>query len=386
MAPSLSRYRPGIWLTKRGTVTVLFILLAVGMGWRYGARSLNAVAAPLLIALIAGMLVVLRGSFADASLASIRPGFPGEKRRLELSIEGGGLALVSLELPAGASEESLNRMVSLPETIEHETALDTRGEYEITGGTVRFRGPLGLVERTTNLELEGSLVVYPERYDLDLDVSSFLFLEEFEAERQEFDRLREYEQGDPLKHIDWKSSAKYDDLYVIEYDASESRKTIEIAGSSAREMDDEMAATVGTVALMALNAGFDVGVSVPAGTLPPGSGPTHRENLFRLLARTADGRSPMDTDEADIVVQAGARVFRDAERKTKIRIANQEYELAAIKRGFDDPTLGVEQASQDTTAKPTDKANTEPVTTDGGWAGSTDTGQQTIRDPREGDR
>ncbi|PSQ38845.1 hypothetical protein BRD08_00455 [Halobacteriales archaeon SW_10_66_29] len=182
-----------IRLTRRGRIAIGAIVVAVILGWQFGARSLNAVAAPTLAALIVGALHVRRSAKPTVELSAIEAGFPGDRRRVTVSLTGGGIATVELDLPYGTSEERVDATVTLPHTFELETTLEQRGLYDVGPPTIRQRGPLGLVERRIDTTETSTLVVYPERYGLARDgVVSRFFADELETERQEFDRLREY--------------------------------------------------------------------------------------------------------------------------------------------------------------------------------------------------
>ena len=185
-----------IRLTRRGRIAIGAIVVAVILGWQFGARSLNAVAAPTLAALIVGALHVRRSAKPTVELSAIEAGFPGESRPVTVSISGSGIATVELELPYGTDEERVDATVTLPHTFDLETTLEHRGLYNVGPPTIRQRGPLGLVERKIDTTETSTLVVYPKRYRLASDgVISRFFTDELETERQEFDRLREYTPG-----------------------------------------------------------------------------------------------------------------------------------------------------------------------------------------------
>lgn len=315
-------------ITRRGRAALAVIAVAVVLGWQFGARSLNAVAAPTLAALVIGALHVRRSGVPSVELSAVEAGFPGESRLVTVSLSGSGIATVELELPYGASGDRVDATVTLPHTFDLETTLEQRGLYDIGPPTVRQRDPLGLVERRVETTETTTVVVYPRRYRLARDgaISQF-FTDELETERQEFDRLREYVPEDPLRHIHWKSSAKHDEFLVMEFAPTKRTETVTIAASAVPGSADEMARASATLAEAALDAGFDVEVVVPDGILPPGQGAIHRQNLLRLLARTGAGQVPDSVaDEADVAIHA-------AGEGTDVRIADRSYALSALVTG-----------------------------------------------------
>jgi uncharacterized protein (DUF58 family) len=321
-------------LTHRGRIVVGIVVLTLVLGWQFGARSLNAVGAPLLAALLVGAVVVRYAEPPSVALSPLDPGFPGETRTLTMDVSGSGVATVSFPFAEGLDGDSAERTVTLPETMEYDIELANRGHYQLGPPTVNQRGPLGLVEQPVDpedllgwgsmKEEKTELAVYPELYSLPSSIIlSEFFADEFEAERQEFERLREYTPGDPLRHVHWKSSAKHDEFLVMEFAPSERSQTVTIAGSASSRNVDEMAATVATIADLTLEAGFNVEVAVPDGEIPPGKGSTQRENILWLLAQTQGGPSRAVPADADIVVEGG-------QRETNVRIVETEYTLSEL--------------------------------------------------------
>lgn len=294
-------------LTARGYATAGLVVLAVALAWGFGDRALNAVAAPLLAALVVAAAVVWRSDPVTVEYQSIRAGHPSEARTLAFSVDGSGIAAVEWPLPPVLSGNPVDAVVSLPHQFERSVTLDRRGIYDLDPPVIRQRDPLGLVERQAQVEASAGLVVYPPTYSLADPSLSGLLADTAVPERQEFDRLREYVPGDPLRNVHWKASAKHDEFLVVEFEPSDSHGTVSIAGEAGPGQADEMAAAAATIALSTLDAGFSVDVSVPGGHRHSEQG-TSREPLLRLLAGTGPGTvSAQAREEADVVVDAGMR-------------------------------------------------------------------------------
>ncbi len=311
-------------LTRRGQVAVGVVILAVLMGWLFGARALNAIAAPTLAALLVSAAFVSRGDPPSVTMSAVDAGFPGEQRTVTLHLSGTGLATVSLSFPDGLDGEREGRQVTLPETVTYDVELTGRGVHTIGPPDVALRGPLGLLERDIQVAATTESVVYPKQYAVGRNsILARLFVDELETERQEFDRLREYRPSDPLRHIHWKSSAKHDEFLVTEFAPSERDETVTIVGTAPKGEVDEMARLAATITDLALDAGHNVELATPSGHVPPGHGEDHRKNLLQLLARTTDGTlSPLGDEEADVeiafsqrelVVKVGGRAFAASE-------------------------------------------------------------------------
>lgn len=295
-------------LTRRGWAAVGVVALAVLLGWQFGSRSLNAIAAPLLGALVVAVVQLARTSEPSVDLRSPEAGFPDQTRPLSLTVEGSGLAVVSVSMPDGISATRIETAVSLPRTFEQRVELQSRGIHTIGPVAVTQRDALGLVERTTEEPEGADVVVYPRRYDAPRERTlARLFDDEFEAERQEFDRLREYVPGDPLRNVHWKSSAKHDEFLVMEFSSADRTDTVTVAATSEPGVADEMASAALTVVELALDAHLDVEMRVSEETIPAAHGGTHRKQIRRLLARTEGGSLPDEAIEsADVAVIARA--------------------------------------------------------------------------------
>jgi uncharacterized protein (DUF58 family) len=318
-------------LTGRGWVALSLVALAVVLAWAFGERSLNAVAAPTLAALGVAVVLVWRSAPPTVEYEVPRPGFPGEERTLRVRVDGSGLATVSCPLPAGVAADPVEATVTLPQTFERTVTLERRGVYELGAPDLRQRDPLGLVERRVGADADGTLVVYPRVYALADETLGGLFADSATAERQEFDRLREYVPGDPLKNVHWKSSAKHDDFLVMEFSPTARTESVTVAARAEAGGADRMAEAAATVVTAALDAGLTVELAVPDGHLPAGEGDTHRENALRLLARTGHGTVDAAREEAaDVVVDAGPQ-------STTVALPEGRQPFASLVTGRPDP-------------------------------------------------
>ena len=295
-------------LTRRGWGALAVVALTYVAAYLAGARALNAIAAPLLAALAAGAILVSRADEPTVSYGSLRSGYPGQTRTLTVDIDGGGLVTLAQSLPDGIEATDLDATVTPPHTVERTLTFAERGVYRLDAPSVRQRDPLGLVGRRVDAAVDLEFVVYPTVYDLDEVRLSQLFADELAAERQEFDRLREYVPGDPLKNVHWKSSAKYDDFLVMEFSPSQRTETVHLVADATTGNADAMASAAATLAVGALESGLRVELTVPGDRLASGQGNAHRESVLRVLAGVESGTLPDDAHaEADISVHADGR-------------------------------------------------------------------------------
>jgi len=311
-------------LTLRGWGVGCVVGLAALLATLSGARALNAVAAPLVVALGVGIIQLSRAGVPTVSVDPIQPGFPDQTRQLRVQLEGRALARVRVPLPDGLAGDTVDATVDMPCTLERPVTLRERGVHHFSRVGVVQRGPLGLVARNVEAPVPGAVVVYPRRYTVTGATLASLLSEDAAAERQEFDRLREYVPGDPLRDVHWKSSAKRDDFLVMEFASGETDETVEVVASATAGNADEMASAAATLAGLALDANRPVSVTLPDDEIPAGQGKSHRENVLRLLAETGGGSLPDYRHErADISVRA-------TDRGTTVRVGDRRHDFAAI--------------------------------------------------------
>ena len=176
--------------------TVGVVGVAVGsilMASASGARALNALAAPALIALLVSVLQVYRAGRPEIDREDPAPGHPGESRTVALTVDGGALARVTDAVPPGVAAEGYDRRVTLPATVEYEIELGARGAWDLGPPRVVVTDVLGLFVRSFEPEGSATALVYPPLVDLrEDDAVARLLSRETATDRQAFDTIREY--------------------------------------------------------------------------------------------------------------------------------------------------------------------------------------------------
>ncbi len=126
-----------------------------------------------------------------------------------------------------------------------------RGEAWFQGVQLRLLSPLRLWWRQSYLKLENQVRVYPNfaavaKYTLlaaDNRLSQMgIRKHRRRGEGQDFHQLREYRQGDPLRQIDWKASARLRKLISREYQEERDQEIIFLLDCGHRMLarDDEL--------------------------------------------------------------------------------------------------------------------------------------------------
>ncbi|NHN48142.1 DUF58 domain-containing protein [Halostella sp. JP-L12] len=296
-------------LTRRGWalagVTAFSFVMATG----YGARSLNAVMVPALLALVAAVVQVRRADRPSVSRRVPADGFVGETRTVALDAETRTAiaAVVTDRTAAALGAGVVRRETTLGGTVTYEVTLGRRGEHELGPATVTVTDVLGLAERSFEYRGTDTLLAYPEVRDLTAGGVLALGVDAFADDREEFDTLREYVRGDSLRDVHWKSSAGTPgaDLLVREYESDEEPDAFDIVAEADRGRADEMATAAASVALALLDADVPVRVAAPNGTVDAGRGEGQRTAVLALLARAGAGSVPSERrGAADVHVRA----------------------------------------------------------------------------------
>lgn len=151
---------------------------------------------------------------------------------------------------ADSTTEGLPGVFAIPAhasvTLRYEITPTRRGKRNLGAVTVRYALPLGLLDRQERTELPQAVDVYP-------DVHAARALEMLRRQGRddarmgslrvrggdtEFERLRPYQVGDEIRHVDWRASARRDDLVVRQYQA-ESNQNVVFAIDTGRGMRGE---------------------------------------------------------------------------------------------------------------------------------------------------
>ena len=185
---------------------------------------------------------------------AVRTGQPTETR-LELHNDGSRIlhALVrdAWQPSAGATDDRHRvRLAPGEHTVLH-TPLrpERRGDLRAVGVTVRSTGPLRLVARQRTVEVPGSVRSLPpfeSRKHLPSRLARLRELDGRSAVRvrgqgTEFDSLREYVDGDDVRSIDWRASARNRSVVVRTWQPERDRRVVlvlDTSRTSAGRVDD----------------------------------------------------------------------------------------------------------------------------------------------------
>jgi len=326
----LRRIRP----TRRGIGVAAVVALGGALAAVGGTRSLDAVAAPAAVALVAGAVQLARADPPRVRRRDPDPGAPGERRVVTVSVDsavpctvvepiGGGLAVdASTGRDGTADRRTREAPVVVPVghggAFEYAVELGRRGEHRLGPARCRLVDSLGLFRAGVDPEDGGATaLVYPEVRAIDPTALPAARRGPYGDDRSTFDRLREYTPGDPVRDIHWRASAKRPDgtFVVAEYGGRSGTGGITIVGESGPDGADPMASAVASLAVHLVAAGEAVTVVVPDGERSARPGETG--GALRALALTDGGEcTAAERDRADIRVRGedGAATITASDR------------------------------------------------------------------------
>lgn len=299
-------------LTRRGLVVVLLIVTSILLGAWFGARGLNAIAAPAAVALIAAVVQVKR-----FDRPTVEREVPGRVQRGEMvlvrlhcSTSTPFSAKLTDVVDPGLVVSGNERETTIADgTFRYEVHAEERGEFGIGPVTIRGRDVLGLVTEVYRYPIRSELLVRPRVHLLAgprRDDLVWLYGGRGD-ERGQFDQLRHYERGDPVRDIHWKSSAKQpgEDLVVREFTADEGTNVVQIAAIATAGCGDEMAEATASIASYLLRTGVRVGLVTPDGRVDAGEDAMHLAQILDHLAIASTGHvSEQDRRNSQVIIRA----------------------------------------------------------------------------------
>jgi uncharacterized protein (DUF58 family) len=292
-------------------------LLSILSAAIYGPRSLNAVVIPAVVALVGAYVQVSRMDAPETVRETPRDDHVDRSGTVELSFveeAGSGTVEKPLSRPfVGLVEETVGEGLSATgttvetvvgvEPITYDITYETRGEHVLGPAEVTARDVLGLVERDFECRGTDTVLAYPRLHAIapwaqrDLRALHETGIHE---ERSEFDRLREYTQGDSLRDIHWKSTAKRDELIVKEFAAEAETEAVTLAAGAEVGGADGMAEATASIAMTLIEDGIPIEVNFPDGSVSAGPERGSRLRLLERLALVGPGR--VRVEDADITV------------------------------------------------------------------------------------
>jgi uncharacterized protein (DUF58 family) len=224
------------------------------------------------------------------------------------------------------------------ESSEAKVTFRRRGRFHYGDFRVETSFPFIFFRRFVVLPVEGDVLVYPKLRELDLDSLRRGFSGDLVTSRpgrsDDLLMIREFRDGDDVKHINWKATARMEGLMVREFTEHQPRTVTIVLDNS--EPPDEFAFERGvsfaaSVAWMLGLEGYYVRLVMCGGVVPFGTGLAHVYRVLDELAVSCDGS------------REGCPEVEEAEGMNVLILKSEGSPLASLAAGG--PTVVVHAAS-----------------------------------------
>lgn len=320
-------------LTREGRRFILATLLIGVAAFNTGNNLIYLILAMMLSILaisVAALFLNMKGLSLSARLSG--PVFAGQRADMEISVTNRKRLLPSFSLrvilPEGMRGEARVTHVAASSTARTECGIrfERRGIYRWGSFMLESSFPFIFMSRRMKVSMEGAVTVYPGL----VEVGGVEILSGQDGRTpsirpgrgDELLALREFREGDDVKLISWKASARAQGLMVREQ-AEERPMAANIVLDDTRPFDavafERAVSCAASLAVRLIDEGFYVGLATSAKRLPYGAGP---EQLYRILDVLAVAREteaiaqaiPEDDIGARVVVlKSGASAMRGLE-------------------------------------------------------------------------
>jgi uncharacterized protein (DUF58 family) len=183
------------------------------------------------------------------------------------------------------------------ETIEKQILLTAqkRGELKISTCRLATRFPFGFFYKTKTIPLKLETIVFPAIHDVKLPQQSDTGLEGagvVQRKGEELHAVREFQSGDSLSSVHWKSSAKTGSLRVKEFQNNSQNSytvfltlTDPVTNQSVQaEVLEERVSTAASLIYHLIQRGHEVSLKMEESQTAFGNSQAHLLDLMRLLA------------------------------------------------------------------------------------------------------
>jgi len=178
---------------------------------------------------------------------------------------------------------------------EYEINSLPRGEHLFQKIRLKLGDPLGLIEKEVDIDVADRLLVYPHIENLVYRPQENQFDQGMTASRERVQRdttmaigLREYQPGDKFSWINWKASARRNDLMTKEFEQRQSHDICILMDCAPVKTFETIVSFTASLVKGILRKGAQVGLmtlSKERVLFPVRSGEEHQQSLFYHLAK-----------------------------------------------------------------------------------------------------
>lgn len=269
-----------------GGLIVLLILGAIN----YQASLVFAVAFLLGSLFLVTILYTFRNlSGLSLELAGARSGFVGEDVEIAIRVtrpEGRSREGIQLGWPDGILQWA-ELSAQWTDTVRLYVRAPARGWFNPGRLLVETYFPLGLLRAWTWVDLDARALVYPRPLFGDFPRSVSGQRDEGQLidplGSDDFNDIKAYRPGDPVRHIIWRSYARSEELMVKQYASYVEPRLWLTLEAVDGELEEKISRLTG-LALQATRLEREFGLELGSTRIPPSRGEAHLEQVLRELA------------------------------------------------------------------------------------------------------
>jgi uncharacterized protein (DUF58 family) len=287
---TLSQRNTFIFPTQTGFVFGGLLLLLILGAINYQASLVYGVAFLLGSMFLMTILYTFRNlSGLSMELVSARPGFVGEDIEFTLRVvrpKGRGREGIQLGWPDGIKQWA-ELYEQEADTVRLYVVGTQRGYLNPGRLLIETYYPLGLLRAWTWVDLNARALVYPKPIFQDFPVMEQGHRDEGELidpqGSDDFTDIKDYQAGDPVRHIIWRSYARTDELVVKRYASFVEPRLWLDMDSVPGALEEKLSRLTG-LALQATRREREFGLRLGAVQLKPAVGESHLEQVLGELA------------------------------------------------------------------------------------------------------
>ena len=202
--------------------------------------------------------------------------------------------------PLKSAQQRITKALILPgmkKEFSYEYIIDElpRGEHFFHSFTLKIGDPLGLFEKEKTFDQEGKIIVYPAYTELFYQLFENQFDQGLTASRERVQRdtsmavgVRAYQPGDRFSWINWKASAKRNELMTREFEQRQSHDVIVLMDCGPDKRFEAVVSFTSSLVRAVLKKGAQTGLvtySKDRAYFPINGGEGHLRQLFYHLAK-----------------------------------------------------------------------------------------------------
>jgi uncharacterized protein (DUF58 family) len=293
-----------------------------------------------------------RGVQAERTLETV--GLPGRSLQVTLKLKNQDSwpkrnLLIQDHLPRWLQRDRDARPILAPlpgggtETVTYHLRPEKRGCYDVGPLEVVATDPLGIFQFRHEIAGTSELLVYPTTVDLPWIFppggspygASSLHTAEMRGEGSEFYGIREYQPGDPLRRVHWRSSARTGRLAVVEYEHDVSvdltlvldARRGSVVGSGTESTLEAAVTVTASLARLVLERGNRCRLAIPGVPVPRLADSRGVDALYGILEALAR----VEAEQSETAADAVAALLPELERHTTLTLITSVWDDASAR-------------------------------------------------------